>query len=403
MRIEKLKRIRSSVGAHTLRKAEITRDQLDRRYSVLNASSSPSLPNIYPTRVVRWYANQDDIFKRLVEDTEPMSWLRHLLHGQRPQLPWHLSALIVEEYVRSNSDDEFAHSISQNISAIDVALNADSSVQAAVSRPTSSRSVDLSSMRRKSDDLISFEPTTNHSRRASIGADSKISNEGHRRRWRHSLTVVSKDESSPQGSMQSKQRHGTESLHAPGRSSPLSTRSHLRNIPLKKRIRDATHNSEEGQSSALDSSDGPRQAQDDQSNNRRERKRSRFHLSLDIKSAEDGTRDGAGPLSITDLRTDALPAESLPKKSKSLPADKEKRENDTRESLDLQIDDSPFNKTRQEMRQIELRRHALAMKRRQRVSLPSSLHSSLTKAAAKNAQNDQQEQALKVAYGRKKE
>lgn len=254
-------------------------------------------------------------------------------------------------------------------------------------------------MRKKSDDLISFEPTTNHSRRDSLGGESKISNEGHRR-WRLSLTALGRDESSAHSHSLSKRRHGSEPPFSPGRSSPLSTRSPLQSIGLKKRARGASNNSEDGQSSALESSDGGRRLQNDQSHSH---KRSRFHLSLDLKAAEDSKSRDPGPLSIKDLRTDALPIEKDAMKSKSLHPEqdgiKTNGNNEPPRASTLLVPSAGQHKRGQ----AGLPQHADALKRHLRVSLPTPLRSSLNKTAAQNARNDHREQSLESAYIRKRE
>ncbi|KAI0752206.1 hypothetical protein BC629DRAFT_1739397 [Irpex lacteus] len=82
---EKLAQIKARVKPHTLRKAAITGEQLQRRYSVLLDSTRPATT----------------FFRRPL----PLTWLKHLLDKRATpgsaRLPWHLSALIIEEYAKA--------------------------------------------------------------------------------------------------------------------------------------------------------------------------------------------------------------------------------------------------------------------------------------------------------------
>lgn len=58
------------------------------------------------TKAVRWYANSEPNTQAWLDSAEPLTWLKHLLDkrgGKRSK--WHLSALIVEEYIKSNRID----------------------------------------------------------------------------------------------------------------------------------------------------------------------------------------------------------------------------------------------------------------------------------------------------------
>jgi hypothetical protein len=88
-----------------LRKAEITSDQLQRRYSVLYGSMLGSkILNL--SDVARWYSGQDVQLRMSLENAEPFAWLRHLdKRRTKPSnhIHWHLSARIVEDYAHCHN------------------------------------------------------------------------------------------------------------------------------------------------------------------------------------------------------------------------------------------------------------------------------------------------------------
>lgn len=54
--------------------------------------------------VGRWYGGQDPLIRNSLEKAEPFTWLKHLdRRGSKPpdRLPWHLSALIMEEFIHA--------------------------------------------------------------------------------------------------------------------------------------------------------------------------------------------------------------------------------------------------------------------------------------------------------------
>ncbi|KAH8119878.1 hypothetical protein DFH11DRAFT_1499342 [Phellopilus nigrolimitatus] len=405
---DKIARIKDKANAQTLRKAEITRDQLQRRYAVLNASSMPN-SNLNLASIARWFSKQDGVVKALIDEAEPFSWLRHLLNKrgnvQRQRSPWNLSALIVDEYVRSNSNADFTHSLSQNSSMVDVVSNAGSApvtkVKRSLSRPTSFRSVDHISMRRKSDDLISFEPMI-HSRRSS---DSRISVETQLRRWRNSFAGGKTNaDGSSQSSLKSRRRiESVEFPTAANRTSPTAMRSPLQNVSLKKQGPPTPQNSDDGHSSAIDSLSEGRKARvrDDRAMKKHdgERKRSRFHLSLDLRSASMDdikypTAASSGPLSFADLRTDAL----QPTKNLSLPTANEARASTgTLDPLALPNRQDPPSIVLNSVRTPDPRKGL-------RLALPPSFHhSSTSKGKVNKKRSEAQDHALHVEYTRKKE
>ncbi|KAJ3772007.1 hypothetical protein FB446DRAFT_72267 [Lentinula raphanica] len=133
----KLSRIKTISSQSTNKKVIITADQIGRRYNLiydyqLDAASSPpsatssfgSAPVLNPPtstfnllKVSKWYATQDDIVRASLESAEPFVWLKHLEKNAKDETdtttatapsrpPWHLSALIMEEYIHAQNAKE---------------------------------------------------------------------------------------------------------------------------------------------------------------------------------------------------------------------------------------------------------------------------------------------------------
>ncbi|EAU92769.2 hypothetical protein CC1G_01814 [Coprinopsis cinerea okayama7 len=102
---ERLNKIKSHASQQTHKKASITKQQLSRRYKLLDDSQKS--PDEYDhfnfLNVARWYGSVGDPVKRSMEKAEPFSWLRHLEGPSRKteRPPWHMTALIMEEYVQA--------------------------------------------------------------------------------------------------------------------------------------------------------------------------------------------------------------------------------------------------------------------------------------------------------------
>lgn len=178
--LDRILRMKSRMNDHTLRKAKIVRDQLERRYNALRDSADTSNQYLNLADVIRWLSRQDNVVVRLFDDTEPMSWLRHLRHKQdatNERSPWNLTALIIEEYRRCQEEDRMsaADDVSDDfLSDISAPFTRIQRPRASTSRPSSYRSTVASAPRlKRSDDLISFEPRTQS--RNSIGSDSRRS------------------------------------------------------------------------------------------------------------------------------------------------------------------------------------------------------------------------------------
>ncbi|KAF9076028.1 hypothetical protein BDP27DRAFT_1414577 [Rhodocollybia butyracea] len=109
----KLNRIKTISSQLTLKKVAITSDQLGRRYNLISSGSD----RFNLLKVSRWYGEQEFLIRSALEKAEPFPWLRHLHRQTRRQapdsdtgtglvegsvrMPWHLSALIMQEYVHA--------------------------------------------------------------------------------------------------------------------------------------------------------------------------------------------------------------------------------------------------------------------------------------------------------------
>ncbi|KAF9460106.1 hypothetical protein BDZ94DRAFT_1266679 [Collybia nuda] len=175
---DKLSGIKALSTPHTQRKAEITRDQLGRRYDLIYGALSTKSPPPNLAKVVQWYGTQDVVVRSSLEKAEPFTWLKHLNRrgSSTPERSlWHLSALIIEECLHA----ETLHDSMNKIDAIpeDFSLH---NLSPSVSPPFMSIKSNLTPSRSSSDysleqalaknlsfeGRISFEPlveTTQHS------------------------------------------------------------------------------------------------------------------------------------------------------------------------------------------------------------------------------------------------
>ncbi|EPQ60381.1 hypothetical protein GLOTRDRAFT_67962 [Gloeophyllum trabeum ATCC 11539] len=116
---QKLKRIREKARPNTIRKAAITSEQLQRRYNILYASLTSKAGPLNLAKVVGWYSSQEPIVRSTLDQAEPLTWLKHLLdkRGERAssRLPWHVTALIVEEYLKSQTHPDDIMSIGTSV------------------------------------------------------------------------------------------------------------------------------------------------------------------------------------------------------------------------------------------------------------------------------------------------
>ncbi|KAJ6503323.1 hypothetical protein C8R47DRAFT_1174908 [Mycena vitilis] len=98
----KILQIRSQVSPDALEKASIACDQIGRRYKLI--LNPPSSGDFNILKVARWFGKQEGIVISSLDEAEPLTWLKV---PETPQIltarnPWHLSALIMEEYLRAN-------------------------------------------------------------------------------------------------------------------------------------------------------------------------------------------------------------------------------------------------------------------------------------------------------------
>jgi hypothetical protein len=160
---DKITRIKTVVSPQMLRKANITREQLGRRYNIIYGALSVGSPPVNIARVARWYGSQEPVVRSSLEKTEPFTWLKHLeKRSTRPseRSPRHLSALIMEEYTHAQLHRDFMKPIPDD-STTHISIPP-SLTNAQFSSPslTSSRySINPSSTRLwSSEGRISFEP-----------------------------------------------------------------------------------------------------------------------------------------------------------------------------------------------------------------------------------------------------
>lgn len=178
--IEKISRIKSFAQPHTLKKAVITADQLRRRYAFLSNSlnTEPRAGNPILT-VAKWNTGLDPLVQAVLEQAEPLTWLKHLRAkrpGRSPRFPWHVTALLFEERVRAQARlaAMAMETIPEDVlSGLESSPLSRSSPEQALSSPSfnafmqSSRDhLHPSLTRRRSDDHISFEPIIESSRRS---------------------------------------------------------------------------------------------------------------------------------------------------------------------------------------------------------------------------------------------
>ncbi|PCH34002.1 hypothetical protein WOLCODRAFT_94617 [Wolfiporia cocos MD-104 SS10] len=255
---DKLARIKSKVNDQTLRKAAITREQLERRYHLLLPPPNSPFPSIDPLRVARWYDQQEPGLKTSLEKAEPLTWLKHLSEKRarkthRPS--WYLTALIVEEYVKAHTSHHTMATIPENdiapkLTPISTSFPDTMSPTSGSQWSPSPQFLEPSLSRRRSYDYqLSFEPHID-SGRDSVDAESRLSSEGFSRYWRNTLPTGS--ESAP-----SSIYHGKVN----GSSSAKSSHHHLRN--LAKRIRRRAYDSEEALSSSRNSISEQSPSEDD--------------------------------------------------------------------------------------------------------------------------------------------
>ncbi len=255
---------------HTLRKAAITAEQVQRRYAALLGSSPVRNASVNLLNAARWYSKQESVVQSSLDHAEPLTWLKHLLEkrskASSSRLPWHLTALIIEEFAKSLTRPEVMETIPEDAALGTSSHAPDSSPFVAVvvshdaelpskspstsgswswSPPPQSLEPSLSRKRRPSyDGPVSFEPKVD-SGRESVGGDSRRSSSDPASKRKQSLTYGT---DSPRSSIQSGALNGSWNYGM----SHGSSRMHLRDIA--KRIRRKPHHgSDDGLSSGRNS------------------------------------------------------------------------------------------------------------------------------------------------------
>ncbi|KAG1813279.1 uncharacterized protein BJ212DRAFT_1482736 [Suillus subaureus] len=247
---DRISRIRSKTKQPTFRKAAIVSDQLGRRYNLVYNSISNEDP-INLAKATRWYVDSDPGAQAWLDSAEPLTWLKHLLdkNGSK-RSKWHLSALIVEEYIKSNRIDSTLPIIRDDSTSArggsfpsDVSLILPSYPFHSIrSSPSLHHSFGDSLRRiRSSDGQLSFEPRID-SVRSSIDGDYRRANEKNRG-LRHVIPALVDAHSI--ASTTSPYRHQS----SPGGLSPASSR----HLPFAQRIRRRQVESDEGSSSIIHS------------------------------------------------------------------------------------------------------------------------------------------------------
>ncbi|KAG1757140.1 hypothetical protein EDB19DRAFT_14103 [Suillus lakei] len=248
---DRISRIRSKAKQPTFRKAAIVSDQLGRRYNLVYNSISNKDP-INLAKAARWYADSEPGAQAWLDSAEPLTWLKHLLDtngGKRSK--WHLSALIVEEYIKSNRIDSSLPIIRDDSTSgrggslpSDVSLILPSYPFHPIrSSPSLHHSFGDSLRRiRSSDGQISFEPRIDTAR-SSIDGDYKSADEKSRG-FRHVIPALV-DAAHSIASTTSPYRRQS----SPGGLSPASSRR----LPFAQRIRRRQVESDEGSSSIIHS------------------------------------------------------------------------------------------------------------------------------------------------------
>lgn len=179
--IAKISRIKSFAQPHTLKKAVITADQLRRRYAFLSNTlkTEPKVGNPILT-VAKWNAGLDPLVQAVLEQAEPLTWLKHLnakRPGRSPRFPWHVTALLFEERVRAQARlaAMAMETIPEDVfSGLESSPASKSSPEQAFSSPAFNTFVQASqdnlhhslSRRRSDEDPISFEPIIEPGRRS---------------------------------------------------------------------------------------------------------------------------------------------------------------------------------------------------------------------------------------------
>lgn len=260
-------------------------------------------------KAVRWFNEQSAAHRQAITEEDPAPWLTHL-HGLvsngRERYNWAVTALIVERYLQA-TDPRFVFPTTLNDFGSDTSSYISAPVVQGPTRPISLLSTDQRSMARKSDDMLLFEPLA-RSRTGSVDASSRASGDTHSRRWRNSLGTTEERERQQAELVEDfRPRHQTTSSDQSrvygSHASPLARRS-LQTFGVKKRSLQSPAGSDGEKSSGGELRDRS------EKRNTPDSRRSRFHLSLDLRSNSvgDDKQRGVPAFTMADFRTDASPS-----------------------------------------------------------------------------------------------
>ncbi|EIW87060.1 hypothetical protein CONPUDRAFT_86981 [Coniophora puteana RWD-64-598 SS2] len=311
---DRIARIKAEAQPHTLRKAAIISEQLERRYTTLGGPSATGKA-VNLLSAARWYASLDEHVQKSLDEAEPLTWLKHLLDKPgRTRSQWHLSSLIVEEYARNEghpsatTDHKSSEASALPPDSGSTTLSPPTSPYHFVqSAPASKQSFNDSLTRvRSHDDYLSFEPRV---------TPARSSEDIERRDWkdprrthRHSLPGMFESPhafASAFAAASSPQQ--TSSSAKQGEFSPASSRLHVHDL-LQRRHR-KTYESDEGSSSLHSQSEGNSRRESTRSG-RKKPKRSRPSASALQSPQESATEMMEDNESTSLLRRSALPKAS---------------------------------------------------------------------------------------------
>ncbi|KDQ31058.1 hypothetical protein PLEOSDRAFT_1075248 [Pleurotus ostreatus PC15] len=115
----KISKIKGKVTNSTLKKADITSQQLERKYKLVYDRLGGDRVN--PLNISRWWLSRDNNTKDALEREEPLTWLKHLDRQRTPKerqrFSWHLPALVMEEFFRAQRYPPFMETILEDPSS----------------------------------------------------------------------------------------------------------------------------------------------------------------------------------------------------------------------------------------------------------------------------------------------
>lgn len=188
---DRISRIRAEASPPTVRKAAIVSEQLGRRYNILYGSMA-SGDSVDLAATARWHAGLGAETQTWLDSAEPLTWLKHLLdrRGKR-RSQWHVSALIVEEYIKAKKGVASSTSLPQSPTALPSLETPPSQYRLKspvkrLSAPPSDSSPGTSLSRVRSlEGRVSFGPLIENSHDSL--PNSQTRGEGKTRGWRHSI------------------------------------------------------------------------------------------------------------------------------------------------------------------------------------------------------------------------